>query len=121
MEVVAVVGASKDPSRYSYKALEMLVNHGHKPIPVNPHEEHIQGLRVVHGLRDLIGQKIDTVTIYVNPSISSLLETDLITLRPRRVIFNPGAENQKLSEVLLKNGVKTENACTLVLLQTGQY
>jgi hypothetical protein len=57
----------------------------------------------------------------VNPNISSQFEDALLKLSPKRVIFNPGAENSELSERLSKNGIKVENACTLVLLRTGQY
>jgi predicted CoA-binding protein len=121
MEVVVVLGASKDPARYSYKAQEMLKEYGHRVIPVHPHEKEIQGLKVVNKLEELVGQKIDTVTVYVNSNISSQFEDDLLKLSPKRVIFNPGAENNELFERLSKNGIKVENACTLVLLRTGQY
>jgi predicted CoA-binding protein len=121
MEVVAVIGASNDPSRYAYKAMEMLAEYGHKPIPVHPREDEVLGQKVIHNLGELAGQKIDTVTVYVNPAISDKYEKDLIAVHPKRVIFNPGAENPKLSSSLTKNGIEVENACTLVLLRTGQY
>ena len=120
MEVV-VVGASSDPERYSYKAMEMLEEFGHHPIPVHPKEKSVRGKKVFHHLKDLAGKKIDTITIYVNPDISKLMESDLISLRPERVIFNPGSENPNLSAKLEANGIKVENACTLVLLRTGQF
>ncbi len=121
MEVVAVIGANNDPSRYSYKAMEMLAEYGHKTIPVHPREETVLGQRVVHNLSEIAGQKIDTVTVYVNPAISDKYERDLISVKPKRVIFNPGAENPKLAQILTENGIEVENACTLVLLRTGQY
>lgn len=121
MEVVVVVGASSDTSRYSYKAMEMLEEFGHQAIPVHPREEMVRGHKVIHQLADLVGQKIDTVTIYVNSAISDKYEKDLLFIRPKRVIFNPGAENPRLSKALNESGIKTENACTLVLLRTGQY
>jgi predicted CoA-binding protein len=121
MEVVAVIGASSDPTRYSYKAMEMLEEYGHRPIPVHPREEFVKGHKVVHQLNELIGIKIDTVTVYVNPEISDKYENGLFELLPKRVIFNPGAENPRLSKALEEKGIKVENACTLVLLRTGQY
>lgn len=121
MEVVAVIGASSDPSRYAYKAMEMLEEYGHKPVPVHPREEEVLGHKVVHNLGELAGQKIDTITVYVNPAISDKYQNDMIKVHPRRVIFNPGAENPKLAQALSENGIKVENACTLVLLRTGQY
>lgn len=121
MEVVAVVGASTDTSRYSYKALEMLEQYGHRPIPVHPKLDEIRGHRVVRDLKELRGQKIDTVTVYVNPSISELYQKDIIDLQPKRVIFNPGAENPKLYKSFTDKGIHVEEACTLVLLRTGQF
>jgi predicted CoA-binding protein len=121
MEVVAVLGASSDPSRYAYKAIKLLLECGHKPIPVHPREEEVLGLRVIHHLSELAGQNIDTITVYVNPAISDKVQGDFLQVHPRRVIFNPGAENPRLALILAQNGIKVEDACTLVLLKTGQY
>lgn len=121
MEVVAVIGASSDTSRYAYKAMEMLEEYGHRPVPVHPREENVRGHKVIHNLGELSNQKIDTITVYVNPAISDKYEKDMIAVKPKRVIFNPGAENPKLAKSLEANGIEVENACTLVLLRTGQY
>ncbi len=121
MEVVAVIGASSDPVRYAYQAVELLEQYGHRPIPVHPRETSVRGLPAVNRLGDLVGTRIDTVTVYVNPSISDKYEQELLALKPLRVIFNPGAENPRLERTLQSNGIKVENACTLVLLRTGQY
>jgi predicted CoA-binding protein len=121
MEVVAVIGASSDHSRYSYQAMEMLAEYGHKAIPVHPREEEVLGQKVIHKLGELTGQKIDTITVYVNSAISDKYEKEMIAVHPKRVIFNPGAENPKLARALQDNGIEVENACTLVLLRTNQY
>jgi predicted CoA-binding protein len=123
MEVVAVLGASSDSSRYAYKAMEMLKEYGHEPIPVHPRESEVLGQKVIPSIGDLAesGRKIDTVTVYVNSAISQKYEKDFIKLAPKRVIFNPGAENPGLAKSLNENGIKVENACTLVLLRTSQY
>lgn len=123
MEVVAVLGASSDPSRYSHKAIDMLMEYGHKAIPINPREEKIQGLETFKTVADLVAQKIkvDTLTMYVNAAISEKYEKDIITLAPTRVIFNPGAESAMLEKSLKQNGIKVENACTLVMLRTNQF
>lgn len=123
MEVVAVLGASNDSSRYAYKAMEMLREFGHEPIPVHPRETEVLGKKVIPDIGALAqeGKKIDTVTVYVNSAISQKYEKDFIKLKPGRVIFNPGAENPQLEKSLKENGIKVENACTLVLLRTSQY
>ncbi len=123
MEVVAVLGASSDPNRYSFKALELLKQYGHRPLPIHPREKIILDLNVVSSLRDLINQKesVDTLTMYVNPALSTPLTADILELKPKRVIFNPGTENPPLQKELASHGIKVEEACTLVLLRTGQY
>lgn len=123
MEVVAVLGASSDSSRYAYKAMQMLEQHGHCPIPVHPREKEVLGKTVYPTLGDLAlaGQQIDTITVYVNAAISEKFVKDFIALKPKRVIFNPGAESSKLEQELKNNGIEVENSCTLVLLQTGQF
>lgn len=123
MEVVAVLGASSDPSRYSYKAIQMLQDYGHKAVPIHPREKEVLGLSVIPDLKALAksGQKIDTLTIYVNSAISEKYEHEIITLAPRRVIFNPGAESSALEKSFKHNGIEVENACTLVLLRTDQF
>lgn len=122
-EVVAVLGASTDSSRYSYKAMKMLEEYGHNPVPVHPREKEVLGKKVFKSIGELAdsGQKVDTVTLYVNPAISDKSEQDLIRLSPKRVIFNPGAENPKLAKALLDKGIDVENACTLVMLRTDQF
>lgn len=123
MEVVAVLGASSDPSRYSHKAIVMLKEYGHTPIPVHPRETEVLGYKVVPEIKALVkqGTKVDTLTMYVNPALSSKYQQDIIDLKPRRVIFNPGSENPELEKALKEKGIKVEEACTLVLLRTNQY
>lgn len=123
MEVVAVLGASSDSSRYAYKAMKMLEEHGHTPIPVHPRETEVLGKKVYPTLGDLAksGQKIDTVTVYVNAAISEKFTQDFIALKPKRIIINPGAESPKMEAEVKKAGIEVEHACTLVLLSTNQY
>ena len=117
---VAVLGASPKEDRYSFKAMRMLKEHGHKPIPIHPAGHTVDG---VPGLKYLseIDQPVDTLTFYVNSKISSGLKDDILKLNPRRVIFNPGAENEQLAEVLESAGIEVVIACTLVMLATGAF
>lgn len=119
-EIVAVLGASPKPQRYSNKAIRLLREYGHTVIPVNPAQKEIEGLPVVANVEALTG-KVDTVTMYVSPAHSDPLLPGLLALKPKRVIFNPGAENPSLERELKKAGIDVEEACTLVLLRTGQF
>jgi len=119
-ETVVIIGASNNPERYSHRALLLLRKYGHEVVPVHPKLAEIEGIPVVADL-GLISGPVDTVTMYVGEAISSGLQDKLITLKPRRIIFNPGAENAPLADALQKAGIACEEACTLVLLNTGQF
>ena len=119
-EKVVIVGASNNPERYSYKAMKLLEEHGHEVTLVHPREKIIEGHAVVSALSE-IHFPVDTITMYVNPELSHKMQNELLTLKPKRVIFNPGTENPALAKALNEQGIQTENACTLVLLRTGQY
>jgi len=117
---VAVLGASPKEERFSFKAMRLLKEHGHKPIPIHPAGHTVDE---VPGLKSLIeiDQPIDTLTVYLNSKISNGLKDDILKLNPRRVIFNPGAENEELAEVLESAGIEVVVACTLVMLDTGAF
>jgi predicted CoA-binding protein len=117
---VVVLGASEKPERHSNMAVRMLLEHGHEVVPVNPRADAIAGLSAVQDLSSVRGH-VDTLSVYVSAAISASLRDKILALRPDRVIFNPGAENTELQEVLERQGLKTEQACTLVLLRTSQF
>jgi predicted CoA-binding protein len=98
----------------------LLKEHGHVVIPVNPVEEQIEELPVAHSLTD-IGGGVDTLTVYVGPKHIGALIDDIVRLKPKRVILNPGTESDELKTALGKHNIPFLEACTLVLLKTGQY
>lgn len=118
-EKVAILGASNKPDRYAYKALKMLQEYGHTAIPINPAFDEIDGTQVRKTLEDI--SDIDTVTLYMNPQRLAEQVDRLIHLKPRRVIFNPGTESKEIEQKLESAGIKTLEACTLVLLRTNQF
>lgn len=117
---VAVLGASPDEERYSFKAVKMLGEHGHTPIPVHPKGHEVLGITAVKSLDD-IKEPVDTLTMYVGPKVSDGELDRILKLNPRRVVFNPGAENSDLAGKLKDAGIEVIEACTLVLLQTKQF
>jgi hypothetical protein len=119
-ERVVILGASDKPERYSHRALRMLLDHGHEIVLVHPRLAQIEGRDVVSDLGAVTGA-VDTITMYVGPDASSPLADKLLSLKPTRVIFNPGAENPALRQRLMEAGIRVEEACTLVLLSTGQF
>ena len=117
---VAVLGASTNEERYSFKAVKMLQEYGHQPVPVHPRGHVVDGITAVKSLGE-ITDPVDTLTVYVNSKISSAAYDDIVTLQPRRVVFNPGAENVELAGKLQGEGIETLQACTLVMLRTDQF
>tara|TARA_B100001105_G_scaffold225913_1_gene195620 strand:+ start:171 stop:536 length:366 start_codon:yes stop_codon:yes gene_type:complete len=114
-----VMGASTDPGRYSYKAIKMLQRYGHPVVAVGRKEEELDGLKIEKEQVPFEG--VDTVTLYLNPMNQRQYYDYIVELEPERVIFNPGTENPELFELLKKNGIEIEVACTLVMLSINQY
>lgn len=117
---VAVVGASDNPERMSHRAVEHLTAKGHRVFPVHPKLKTLLGLPVYPSL-EAVSEPLHTITLYVGPDISSRLTPAIRTASPKRVIFNPGAENPPLAQTLSAEGIETLEACTLVLLSTNRF
>jgi predicted CoA-binding protein len=116
---VVILGASANPTRYSNMLIRRLKNReGYESIPVNPAQSEIEGVPVIPALASVAANP-DILTMYVSPSHSAGLESDIVRLNPRKVIFNPGAENPPLEAALNRAGIATENACSLVLLSVN--
>ena len=114
-----VLGATDNPDRYAYRAVHSLQNHGHEVVPVGIRRGKVAGLPIHTNRPQETG--IDTVTLYVGPQNQPGWYDYILGLKPRRILFNPGTENPELEELAQKQGIRTEEACTLVLLSIGQY
>ncbi len=119
-ERVVLLGASDKPDRYANRAFKLLRRHGHEVVPVNPALKELDGVPVVARIEDIIGP-VDTVTIYLGSARLAPLIDALIALKPRRIIANPGTENDALRQRAAAVGIEYTEACTLVLLSTGQF
>jgi hypothetical protein len=117
---VVVMGASNKPDRYSYKALALLREKGYEVIPVHPALREIQGIPVVDRIEKVEGS-VDTVTLYIGPKQTEELADAIAAKRPRRIIANPGAESETMRKKAEEAGIEYIEACTLVLLKTGQF
>jgi len=117
---VAVLGASPKEERYSFKAVKMLKEYQHLPIPVHPAGHTVDGISALKSLDD-ITEAVDTLTVYVSAKISDGELDSILKLKPRRVVFNPGAENAGLAKKIKDAGIEVVEACTLVMLRTEQF
>lgn len=119
MKKTLILGASTNPDRYSFKAANMLVKYGHEIVPVGLKTGELAGETILTGQPILQG--IDTVTLYLGPTHQQSIYKYVLSLNPKRVIFNPGTENDEFMDLLEEKGVEVTEACTLVLLSTHQY
>ena len=114
-----VIGASANPSRYSYRAIQQLTNYGHPVLAIGNKVGEVNGVKIT--TEKLIFENIDTITLYLNENNQKSFYDYILELKPKRVLFNPGTENEELQNLLTKHHIAFEEACTLVLLGTGQY
>lgn len=114
-----VLGASLKPEHYSHLAMLRLQAHGHPVVAVGLREGAVAGIPVRREIP--IGTRVHTVTLYLNARNQEPWADRILALRPRRIIFNPGAENADLARRAREAGIETLEACTLVMLSTGQF
>lgn len=117
---VAVLGASPKPARYANQCIRLLKQHGYRITPIHPRFEEVEALPVTHSLGE-IADAVDTLTLYVGPQLLEPQAEAIVALRPRRVIFNPGTESLLVQEYLDAAGIAWLEACTLVMIKTGQF
>ncbi|MEO5674003.1 MAG: CoA-binding protein [Chitinophagales bacterium] len=119
IKTTVVFGASENPARYANLAVKKLKSFGYSVIPIGLREGKIDGIPIKVGKPEI--SNVDTITLYLNSSRQKEYYDYILNLKPRRIIFNPGAENEELEKIARENRIETMEACTLVLLSTGQF
>jgi len=114
-----VLGASANPQRYSYMAINSLTMREHSVVAIGQKEAEVAGVKIQ--TKQIPFTNIDTVTLYLNPQRQKDYYNYIIGLKPKRVIFNPGTENPEFYQLLKVNTIEVEVACTLVMLSMRQY
>jgi uncharacterized protein len=114
-----VIGATTNPERYAYLAVQKLVARQHPVVALGNKPGSIGNISI-HTQKEPF-EGIDTVTLYLNPLHQQSYYDYILSLHPRRIIFNPGTENEEFETIARNKGIQVMEACTLVLLSTGQY
>lgn len=114
-----VLGASPNPSRYSYLAVSRLAANEHPILAIGKRDGQIGDTPITK--EHPLPENVDTVTLYMNPTLQREYYDYILQLHPKRIIFNPGTENDELATLASSKGIEPVEACTLVLLSTGQY
>ncbi|KPL09922.1 MAG: CoA-binding protein [Bacteroides sp. SM23_62] len=119
MSKSVVLGASSNHSRYSNKAVRSLLKRDHEVVPVGTKAGEIKELEIHTGKPDI--PDVDTVLLYLAPNRQPDYYDYVISLKPRRVIFNPGTNNPEFIDLLKENGIETAEDCALIMLNSGEY
>ncbi len=114
-----VLGASENPARYSNMAIQRLLSQQQPVVAIGSRKGKVATVEI--STDKLPFENIDTVTLYLNPLRQQQYYDYILSLHPRRIIFNPGAENEELADLARENNIQPVEACTLVMLNTGQY
>ncbi|MDB5029356.1 CoA-binding protein [Mucilaginibacter sp.] len=114
-----ILGATPNTGRYAYMAANRLAGHGHSIVNVGLKTGEVAGIPIEKP--EIIHNDIDTITLYVGPQNQPPLYDYILNTHPKRIIFNPGTENNELRKMANEKGIETEYACTLVLLSINQY
>jgi predicted CoA-binding protein len=121
MKKTIIIGATANPSRYAYLAAEMLTEYNHEIVPVGIKSGVVLGKEILPIQSHPFIQDVDTITLYIGPQHQPEHYEYLLSLKPKRVIFNPGTENPEFEKLVEDSGAEAWQACTLVLLRSGQY
>jgi uncharacterized protein len=114
-----VLGATDNPSRYAYLAIRKLASHGHPVVAIGKKPGNVNGVAIETD--HIPAEGVDTVTLYLNPKNQQEYYDYILDLNPKRIIFNPGTENEDLIRQAKQNGIEPVIGCTLVMLSVGSY
>ncbi|WP_258104053.1 CoA-binding protein [Marinoscillum sp. MHG1-6] len=117
----AIIGATPHTSRFAYLAAERLTSYHHEIVPLGIRKGNIFGKEIMQLSDQPEIPNIDTMTLYINPDHQKEWEDYLLSLSPKRIIFNPGTENPDLARRAANQGIETVNGCTLVMLSSSTY
>lgn len=116
-----VIGASPNSGRYAYLASNMLKEYSHPVVPMGIHPGEVAGETIVDLKSKPAIADVDTVTLYIGPQRQPEWYEYILSLKPKRIIFNPGTENDQFEQMAEEHGIEATEACTLVLLRSNQY
>lgn len=121
MKKTVIIGATTDRSRYAYLAASMLTQYRHEIVPIGIKKGEVFGTQILDIYEKPAIPDVDTITLYIGPQRQPEWYDYILSLKPKRIIFNPGTENDTLEELAEQNGIEAVQGCTLVMLRSNQY
>ena len=119
MKKTLVIGASPNPMRFAYKMVKSLLRHDYEAVPVGIRNGEIGGIKILTG-KPMV-RKIHTVALYIGPQRQPQYYDYILSLKPKRIIFNPGTINPEFMDMAEKKGIEVVNDCALVMVASGNY
>lgn len=116
-----IIGATPDRSRYAYLAAQMLTEYGHEIVPLSIKRGDVLGKEILDLRKKPPVEGVDTITLYIGPQNQPEWYEYILSLNPKRIIFNPGTENDDLERMAEEKGIEAVEGCTLVMLRSRQY
>lgn len=121
MKKTVIIGATTNPGRYAYLAARMLTEYRHEIVPVGIKDGEVFGKEILDIFEKPPVEDVDTVTLYIGPQKQPDYYDYILSMKPKRIIFNPGTENDAFEKMAEEKGIEALQACTLVMLRSGQY
>lgn len=121
MKKTVVIGATPNPSRYAHLAANMLAEYDHETVLLGIQKGDVNGNKILDIRQKPAIENVDTITLYIGPQRQPEWYEYLLSLKPKRIIFNPGTENDEFEKMATQQGIEATEACTLVLLRSRQY
>jgi uncharacterized protein len=121
LKKTVVVGATPNQARYAHLAATMLAEYNHDTVLLGIQKGDINGNKILNIREKPAIKDVDTITLYIGPQRQPEWYDYLLSLKPKRIIFNPGTENDEFEDMATREGVEVLEACTLVMLRSLQY
>ena len=121
MKKTVIIGATTDPSRYAYLAARMLTQYNNEIVPIGIKKGDLFGTKILNIFDKPKVDDVHTITLYIGPQRQPEWYDYLMSLNPKRIIFNPGTENDVLIRMAEERGIEAVEGCTLVMLRSNQY
>lgn len=116
-----IIGATTNTGRYAFLAARMLTDYNHEIVPVGIKDGAVLGKEILDIFQKPPVKDVHTVTLYIGPQRQPEHYNYILSLKPKRIIFNPGTENDEFERLAEAQGIEALEACTLVMLRSGQY
>lgn len=121
MKKTVIIGATTNQGRYAYLAARMLTEYNHEIVPVGIKDGTVFGKEILDIFQKPAVKDVDTVTLYIGPHRQPEHMDYILSLNPKRIIFNPGTENEEFMKKAEEKGIETVEGCTLVMLRSNQF